>query len=181
MGRVETFDRNSTWRFSRWRSDEGLTRFVLEKEWMTPEKATNTMTATTIEPGVYTLQNGKSMTAITMSIVEGKPFIGWQSSSLTNPLHWRTRRPACHPFTGKADQQWEFSHLGDGFSIRNVAHGMYMSVLGHHNGAKILGSAYPVSWEVKFYQTDARCPSPNSIKLAVTLATRRTMLMVMFL
>lgn len=46
--------------------------------------------------------------------------------------------------------QWKFEPLGPGYSIRSLSNGSYMTVeAGIGNGVPIVGSPFPVSWELE--------------------------------
>jgi len=51
---------------------------------------------------------------------------------------------------GEGNQQWEFSPLGKGWSIRSVSSGYYLTVeKGLGSGVPLVASEYPVAWNVQ--------------------------------
>lgn len=51
-------------------------------------------------------------------------------------------------------EQWEISHLGEGFSIRSVSSGKYLTIeAGIYNGVPIAVSGFPVSWMIELSAT----------------------------
>ncbi|GJE99691.1 RICIN domain-containing protein [Phanerochaete sordida] len=82
-------------------------------------------------PGVYSLVNAKSGTAADLSGGDGRSIIGY-------PLH-----------SGK-NQQWNFESFGDGYTIRSVFSGLYLTMedtIG--DGAVLVASSFPVSWKIE--------------------------------
>lgn len=42
-----------------------------------------------------------------------------------------------------------FAALGEGYTIRSVASGLYLTVEGVSEGSALVGSPFPVTWKVK--------------------------------
>ncbi|KII84904.1 carbohydrate-binding module family 13 protein [Plicaturopsis crispa FD-325 SS-3] len=100
------------------------------------ENETTAKTDKTFEPGVYRIVNFRSGTALDLSAGDKKTIMGF-------PSH------------GGENQQWEFQTLGAGFSIRNVAYGLYISgAEGIREGIALVASPFPVSWVVEVDEGD---------------------------
>jgi hypothetical protein len=51
--------------------------------------------------------------------------------------------------------QWEFSALGKGWTVKNVASGLYLTIeKGIGAGVPIVASEYPVAWNVQTEHDD---------------------------
>ncbi|GLB42712.1 putative ricin-type beta-trefoil [Lyophyllum shimeji] len=84
-----------------------------------------------LQPGIYQIFNFVSDTAIDLSGGDRKSIIGF-------PAH------------DGANQKWELSLLGKGYSIRSLYTGGYLTIEdGICNGTPIVASPYPVSWALE--------------------------------
>jgi len=60
-----------------------------------------------------------------------------------------------YQYHGKANQQWEFAPLGKGWTIKNVASGLYLTIeKGIGAGVPVVASEYPVAWGVQIEHND---------------------------
>lgn len=74
--------------------------------------------------------------------------------------------------------QWEFAALGKGWTVKNVASGLYLTIeKGIGAGVPIVASEYPVAWNVQIEHDDpglVRSVGPLVPQFhAVTVSTRR--------
>jgi len=69
-------------------------------------------------------------------------------------------------YHGQANQQWEFSPLGKGWSIKNMATGLFLTVeKGIGTGVPLVASDFPVAWDIQVDNPDTglvRILWPNS-------------------
>ncbi|KAH8111572.1 ricin B lectin domain-containing protein [Phellopilus nigrolimitatus] len=88
-----------------------------------------------LEPGIYIMRNFRSNSVIDLSGADSKTIIGF-------------------PWHGHENQQWEFDRLGDGWYIRSVHTGGYLTIeKGMGNGFPVVANNYPVSWVVEHDET----------------------------
>ncbi|KAF7794191.1 hypothetical protein EIP86_005323 [Pleurotus ostreatoroseus] len=84
------------------------------------------------KPGVYTLINAGTGTVLDLSDKDKRSVIGFS------------------PHYGP-NQQWVFTALGDGYTVRSVTSGLYLTIeetaLG--NEPAIVASPFPVAWKIK--------------------------------
>ncbi|KZT08244.1 carbohydrate-binding module family 13 protein [Laetiporus sulphureus 93-53] len=84
-------------------------------------------------PGTYALLNARSGTALDLSGADRRSVLGYPSHMGEN-------------------QQWEFLPNGKGYAIRSarmsLLGGLFLTVEGVYDGARIIGSPYPTSWDV---------------------------------
>ncbi|KXN92490.1 hypothetical protein AN958_07437 [Leucoagaricus sp. SymC.cos] len=53
-----------------------------------------------------------------------------------------------YAWNGGDNQKWLFERNNDGWTIRNVATGLYASIDSHSNGAKVVGRQEPFTWHI---------------------------------
>ncbi|KAI0338728.1 hypothetical protein BDW22DRAFT_1362432 [Trametopsis cervina] len=101
------------------------------------ESYTESIASTKPEPkqlkwkaGVYSLINVKSNSAMDLSAADDQSLIGFP------------------PHTGR-NQQWKFEPLGEGYTIRSISSGRYLTVADSVvNEGALVASHFPVSWKV---------------------------------
>ncbi|KAL1741635.1 hypothetical protein HDZ31DRAFT_45011 [Schizophyllum fasciatum] len=84
-----------------------------------------------IEPGTYTIRSDEIGQALDLSGADNRTCIGYTEH-------------------GGENQRWIIERLGAGYTIQNARSQTYMTVdASIANGTSIVGSAYPVSWDIQ--------------------------------
>jgi len=134
-----------------------------------PEPSTMTIASNhRLQPGVYQIFNDASGTVIDLAgndFIIGIRQIPWAriiyGFCLGFPVHdgqnQRVRlafyfisRLYNEKFHTNIFAQWEFAPLGEGYSIRSLYNGHYLTIEeGIHDGVRIIASRYPTSWALE--------------------------------
>ncbi|KAI0796422.1 ricin B lectin domain-containing protein [Irpex lacteus] len=102
--------------------------WILEK--VQPAPRPSALNKASIRSGAYLVVNAHNNKVLDLSASDNK-------SIITFPLH------------GGANQQWRIEPLGEGYSIRSISSGKYVTFeerIG--DGALVIANGFPVSWDV---------------------------------